>query len=206
VEYGTLRALDAGCGVGPMTRWFARKGVRADGIDMSDVALHQCDFLNKKELLSSELRRIQLHIGGIEAMVFADETFDIVVEANTIQHMSKEDRQSAFNEIYRVLKPGGLFCAQQQGCGSTAYYIEQYGGERVEGDSSTYRFPEKNGTGYHLTSFQTHFFSKGEYQEILPPFSVKDVHFLEYNIPREEAKRRGYDQYWNDFYLLYCIK
>lgn len=208
LEYYNLRALDAGCGVGSMTRWFAKRGIFVDGIDISDVALAQANFLNKRFLSSEEKNRVMLlHRSLTDIGSGLDNAYNIVVEANTIQHLSKEDRHLAFNEIYRVLKPGGLFVAQQQGWGSSACHIGRDEGIEVEGDPLTYRFPAKDeSTGYHLTDFQTHFFTEEEYDKILPPFSVKDVHSLEYYLPREEAERRGYEWYKNVFFLLYCIK
>ena len=206
-EYGQLRALDAGCGVGPMTRWFAKKGIFVSGVDVSDVALRQCDFLNKKELLREEYLRIGLTRGSLVTLPLENDFFDVVVEANVVQHLSKYDRQSAFNEIFRVLKPGGVFIAQQQGWHSTARQLGDELGCEVEGDRFTYVFPDIQGkTSYHLTDFPTHFFTRGEYLEVLPAFSQKDIHELSYEIPVEEARNRGCEVYRNKFYLLYCIK
>ncbi len=47
-------------------------------------------------------------LAGSEKMPVADRTFDLVVSSEVIEHI--EDPEAAIREIFRVLKPGGVFC------------------------------------------------------------------------------------------------
>ncbi len=60
-------------------------------------------------------------IGDVLRMPFADNTFDCVFCFETIEHV--ENPFTAIKEIYRVLKPGGIFI------GSTPFMYELHGEE-----------------------------------------------------------------------------
>jgi SAM-dependent methyltransferase len=91
-----LEILDAGCGTGAGVEWLARYG-RATGIDLSQDAL---TFCRKRDL--SRLVR-----GSIEALPFADASFDLVTTFDVIYHRWVSDGTHALTEFQRVLRPGG---------------------------------------------------------------------------------------------------
>ena len=63
--------------------------------------------------------------GDVGALPFEDECFDIVLSLNGFHAFP--DKEAAWRETYRVLKPGGVFCGCfyiQGGCGRTDWFIK----------------------------------------------------------------------------------
>lgn len=54
------------------------------------------------------LRNVHFQQGDVGALPFADGSFDIVLSLNGFHAFP--DKQAAFRETFRVLKPGGVFC------------------------------------------------------------------------------------------------
>lgn len=98
LDHQQLQALDVGCGTGAILELLQTNGYQARGIDMSEEALRFC---REKNLVVS--------YGLINNLPFTDNTFDIVVAADVLEHV-EEDGQ-ALTEIKRILKPGGFLIA-----------------------------------------------------------------------------------------------
>lgn len=94
--------LEYGCGpVATAALWFARRGVPATAIDLSEVAIERARALVRAEGLE-EL--IDLQVMNGEAMEFPDASFDFVCGSGVLHHL---DLDRALGEIARVLKPTG---------------------------------------------------------------------------------------------------
>lgn len=87
--------LDLGAGAG-IVREMNFRGIAsmACGIDPDERVL-QNPFLD------------DARVGTVEKIDYADEQFDVVFADNVLEHLPEP--QTAFSEIYRVLKPGGSF-------------------------------------------------------------------------------------------------
>jgi ubiquinone biosynthesis O-methyltransferase len=96
------RVLDLGCGGGFMAEALAERGALVTGIDPSPGAID----IARKHAETSGLA-IGYAVGVGESLDFADDSFDIVVCVDVLEHVADLDRVIA--EIARVLKPGGLF-------------------------------------------------------------------------------------------------
>ena len=62
--------------------------------------------------------------GDVGALPFEDESFDIVLSLNGFHAFP--DKEAAYRETFRVLKPGGTFCGcfyVQGGCKRTDWFI-----------------------------------------------------------------------------------
>ncbi len=90
------RLLDAGCGTGGMLE-FLRDKISATGIDISAQAVAHC---HQRGLHTVEL-------GRVEALPFADETFDVVLSLDVLYHAGVNETR-ALAEMRRVLRPQGL--------------------------------------------------------------------------------------------------
>jgi ubiquinone/menaquinone biosynthesis C-methylase UbiE len=88
-------ALDLGCGDGRLT--VQLQAASLTGADTSEVALERA----RLRLDGAEL----VHVEPDEPLPFADSQFDLVLCAETIEHV--RDTQLFLSEIRRVLRPGG---------------------------------------------------------------------------------------------------
>jgi len=99
--------LDLGSGAGNdcfVARALAGEEGRITGIDFTEAMLEKAN----KNLEKTGYRNIEFVQGDIEEMPLPDNTFDVVI-SNCVLNLVP-DKQKAFSEIYRVLKPGGHFC------------------------------------------------------------------------------------------------
>jgi SAM-dependent methyltransferase len=99
-----LKVLDCGAGGRvPPVALFAQQGFEAFGVDIGAEQLALADQFCKEYGIAVDLRH-----GDMRALPFEDERFDYVFEQYAMCHLSKEDTAKAVNEMYRVLKPGGM--------------------------------------------------------------------------------------------------
>jgi ubiquinone/menaquinone biosynthesis C-methylase UbiE len=94
---------DHGCGAGRHLVYLAREGFETYGSDISDNALKRAEEWLTREGLHAEVKKSDMTI-----IPYPDEFFGGVVSAYVIQHNTRANMQKAINEIYRVLRPGGL--------------------------------------------------------------------------------------------------
>ena len=90
------KTLDVGCGTGALLHHLQNQG-EAHGLDYFPVAL---EFSQKRGLKNL------LH-GNAEAIPLQTETYDAVISLDTLEHVPNDE--AAAQEIFRVLKPGGVF-------------------------------------------------------------------------------------------------
>jgi ubiquinone/menaquinone biosynthesis C-methylase UbiE len=98
-----ISVLDAGCGSGSMTRQIAR--AEPSAIVGADLREPYLDFARRKAA-SENLTNLKFEKGDVNALPFADATFDIVWHNYLLQWVS--DPLAAMREFTRVTKPGGL--------------------------------------------------------------------------------------------------
>ncbi len=94
-----IKILDIGAGTGRLSLALAKRGAKVTALDISEEML-------KKIKIKTEIR-IETVIGDAENLPFEKETFDIVAAAFLVVHL--KDTTKFFDEVYRVLKDGGLF-------------------------------------------------------------------------------------------------
>ena len=62
----------------------------------------------QKKTEAAGIGNVTFRQGDVGALPFEDETFDIVLSMNGFHAFP--DKEAAYRETYRVLKPGGIFC------------------------------------------------------------------------------------------------
>lgn len=95
------RALEYGCGPGSWAYFLARRGVRVDGIDISDVAIEKAREEAERQGVA-ELCTFQ--VMDAEAMDFEDSTFHLICGSAILHHL---DLTKALPAIARKLDAGG---------------------------------------------------------------------------------------------------
>ena len=96
-------ALEVGCGGGILCEEIARMGFDVTGIDPSEHSLQIATSHAKESGL-----RINYEKGTGEALPYRDNSSDIVFCCDVLEHV--RDVPKVISEIFRVLKPGGVFC------------------------------------------------------------------------------------------------
>lgn len=98
--------LDIGCGGGSTIHKLAAMAPqgRVVGIDYSPASVAISRQTNAREV---EAGRVQIELGSVAALPFADATFDCVTAVET--HYYWPDLPANVREVHRVLKPGGTF-------------------------------------------------------------------------------------------------
>lgn len=97
------RLLDVGCGVGRLAAELAKRGlagVRYEGGDYSARAVALAQALNPD-------RSFQV-VDLTEPTSFESNRFDRVISIETFEHLQPETVSRALEELFRVLRPGGV--------------------------------------------------------------------------------------------------
>jgi len=71
------------------------------GLDLNASVEQVSDLFNKKNI------RTNLRNGSVLSMPYEDNYFDTVLLISILEHLKPSEQMQAFNEINRVLKPGG---------------------------------------------------------------------------------------------------
>jgi 2-polyprenyl-3-methyl-5-hydroxy-6-metoxy-1,4-benzoquinol methylase len=100
-DYEGKKLLDAGCGTGEYSSWFASRGAKVTGIDLSDGSLREA----KKYVESLSLDNVAFEKRSVLDTGFADSTFDFVYCTGVLHHTP--DPFGGLRELTRVLQPGG---------------------------------------------------------------------------------------------------
>ena len=96
------RVLEIGVGLGTDLKQFARNGAQCFGVDITDTHLE----LTRRNF-ELEGRPIELRKADATRLPFPDGSFDCVYSFGVIHHIPDVDTVLA--EVFRVLKPGGVF-------------------------------------------------------------------------------------------------
>jgi ubiquinone/menaquinone biosynthesis C-methylase UbiE len=127
------KVLDCGCGGGANIKRLLKKCPRGvvKGIDYSPVSVEKSRKVNEAAIAEGRCAVLQgsvadmmgqarekadrLHLknvtfrqGDVGALPYADDTFDIVLSLNGFHAFP--DKEAAYREVFRVLRPGGTFC------------------------------------------------------------------------------------------------
>jgi tellurite methyltransferase len=106
-----MRVIDAGCGNGRNLAYLLRSGYDVAGCDRDHHAVEAVRALASR--LAPQLPGGNFRVEPIEGMSFPDACADVVL-ASAVLHFAADDVQfeAMVNELWRVLKPGGMLFAR----------------------------------------------------------------------------------------------
>lgn len=197
-----LHFLEMGSGAGPNLLWLAQKGIKVSGVDISPTALRLAR--TTLERAGQAVRIGSLVESSASRVPFENESFDGIVEACVFQHLARTDREEAFAEVRRLLKPGGVFAGYMLDAGHTLFRRKK--NEQLADDPGTLLLREGGSMVYLSNLGLCHFFRKEEIKGLLAGFSLVDPCLTTYYLPAEEAQRRGHAEYLQSMWSVYAVK
>ena len=134
-----MSILDAGCGGGRNLVYFLRAGYEVCGVDQNAGAVAQVRALAAH--LNPAIPAENFLVSEVDAMPFPRDRFDAVI-SSAVLHFARDE--SHFNgmldEMWRVLRPGGLFFARLASSIGIEELVKPVGGGRYLLPDGTERF------------------------------------------------------------------
>ncbi|HEY9813751.1 MAG TPA: class I SAM-dependent methyltransferase, partial [Candidatus Sericytochromatia bacterium] len=96
----TTKILDLCCGSGQATKFLVQYSDNVTGLDASPLSLKRAQ---------NNVPQAKYVEAFAEEMPFPDNQFDLVHTSVAMHEMQPEQLQNILKEVYRVLKPGGVF-------------------------------------------------------------------------------------------------
>jgi ubiquinone/menaquinone biosynthesis C-methylase UbiE len=94
---------DIGCGTGPLIEFLCERGLVYYGIDVAEPMLESIrNAFHDKPYRE----RIHLKLGTSDNVPYSDAQFDILLEMGLLEYL--DDMSPTFDELARLLRPGGL--------------------------------------------------------------------------------------------------
>lgn len=98
------KAIELGCGTGPIVRWLANRGFKSVGVEISKTAI----AMAKEQSKGIGVRFTQADVCNMELSKLG--RFDLVVDGHCLHCITQpEDRKAFLSNVYKLLKPGGVF-------------------------------------------------------------------------------------------------
>lgn len=130
-----FRILDLGCGAGRTTINMYRDGfTNIIGLDLSDKLINYAnDYCLKNKL------NISFVVGDATKLDYEDNTFDVVIFSfNGMQCIPKKsNRDAVLREVYRVLKPDGLYIFTAHNRDDSREYQYIWDEEKIKWENGT---------------------------------------------------------------------
>jgi len=134
-----MRLLDAGCGSGRNLNWFLLNGFDVCAVDESPEAVSQTQALAAS--LAPRLPANNFRVQPVEKMSFRDRDFDAVV-SSAVLHFARDENhwRAMVDDMWRVLKPGGIFFARLASTIGIEDRVRQLDGRRHHLPDGSIRF------------------------------------------------------------------
>ncbi|TDF99645.1 class I SAM-dependent methyltransferase [Paenibacillus piri] len=133
------RILDAGCGNGRNLVYFLRSGYKVYAVDRSEEAVAGVRRLGAK--LAPDWSDERVRVEPVDKMSFANDSFDVVI-CNAVLHFAEHEAHfiQMVQELWRVLRPGGLLFARLASSIGIEDKVEPLGASRYRLPDGSERF------------------------------------------------------------------
>lgn len=153
------KILDLGCGTGRHTVYLANLGFQLTATDISEGGLK----ILRKKLKSQKIKNVELKHCDMASLPFPDGYFDVILSIYVIYHATLDKIIKTIDEIYRVLKNGGIVVLNTLSTENPRY------GTGKEIEPNTFLGTEGP---YKETDVPHHFFSKDELLDLFSKFEI----------------------------------
>jgi ubiquinone/menaquinone biosynthesis C-methylase UbiE len=123
-----MKALDFGCGPG---RCLVKYSDRFDSIDGVDISAENLEKASVWKSMNGVKNGVLFKSNGVDVSCCPSNHYDVVYSVICLQHIAVHDiRMNIMKDIFRVLKPGGLFTFQMGAGGKTGHeWVEWFENE-----------------------------------------------------------------------------
>jgi tellurite methyltransferase len=134
-----MSILDAGCGGGRNLAYFLRCGFAVCGVDSTPEAVAAVRALAAR--WAPDLPAESFRAEPVEAMSFPAASFDVVL-SSAVLHFARDEAHfhAMVREMWRVLRPGGLFFARLASTIGIEQRVQPLGGRRYHLPDGSDRF------------------------------------------------------------------
>lgn len=94
--------LELGCGIGRFSRFLAQQGLRATGVDFSEVAIAKA-----RQRAAQDDVQLQYLVGDVTRLDALSGPFDASFDVGCFHCLDRDAQQRYVSEVSRLLKPGG---------------------------------------------------------------------------------------------------
>jgi len=119
---GSCRVLDLGCGDGRLLEFVLRERPQATGVAL-DFSLPMLDQLRTR---FGPMARAEIVHHNLEFPLPVLGTFDAVVSSFAIHHLAHERKRQLYEEIWKLLDAGGVFCNLEHVLSASPYAHERF--------------------------------------------------------------------------------
>lgn len=113
--------LEVGCGTGANVWFLCKEGFNVFGIDSSETGIKLAKDKVSQMGLARDDTVLDLRVGNFVKLPWEDGSVDAVIDIFAIYANPPSVIQQVIKEIYRVLRPGGLFYSKLWGTETTGY-------------------------------------------------------------------------------------
>jgi tellurite methyltransferase len=96
--------LDVGCGVGRHVLYLGKHGFQVAGVDISPSGVKMAQAMCAEQGIVLDGR-----VSDMTTLPWPDQYFDAALSTSTIHHQLRAGIVQTLTEVWRVLKPGGVF-------------------------------------------------------------------------------------------------
>lgn len=134
-----MKILDAGCGSGRNLVYFLRNDFQVFGVDANEEAVEYVRQLAVTIAPNQSPQNFQT--AAVEKMPFSDGEFDAVISSAVLHFAENQEHfEAMLGEMWRVLKPEGLFFARLASSIGIEKLIEPIGGGKYLLPDGSVRF------------------------------------------------------------------
>ena len=194
-EWRGKKTLEIGLGTGSDFYNWIINGAKATGFDLTKSSVK----ITRERLIVNDIKpeTYSLSIADAEVMPFRDDQFDLIYSYGVLHHTP--DTSKAFSEVFRVLKPGGVFKAMIYHVPSWTGWLLWFRHGLLKGriDLSV-----KDVIFTNLESPGTKAFTRNEANDLLHSAGFRDLDLQTKLSPSDLLNIKPSKKYRNPFYKL----